>query len=293
MTRYVYSMVRFVPDPTTGEFVNLGAIAGSEETGDWSTRHVQNDRRARLLDPSAPLPAVYDFLDSINGQIEKSEWTFDSPDETDDQSPVMELREEWLAQLYRRSRNVVQLSPPAPIIANSAEEALDLVFENLVNDPGRARFRFMTKRAVFGELGRNYRAAGIPATQIRRHCAIVTPRFSTNVDFVVGANSAVQLAHTYSFGIASQSLLAGQVKAWGWTLRELRDRGAQARAEGFDPVEVAPDVPIEVVYAVPQDARKLPALNEAQRVFEELDIQAYELENADEVARHARALIGA
>jgi hypothetical protein len=294
MTRYIYSMVRFVPDPATGEFVNLGAIAGSEEMGDWSTRHVQNDRRARSLDPDAPLPAVYDFLNDVNELIDRSdEWTFDAPDEQiEDRSPANELREEWLTELYRRCRNVVQLSPPAPIIASSAEEALDLVFDNLVNDPARGRFRFMTKRAVFGELRRSFLAAGIPSTYIRRHCVLATPRFSTTVDFVIGADNAVQLAHTYSFGIASQSHLAGQVKAWGWTLRELRDTGAEARAEGFDPVSVAPNVPIEVVYAVPQDAGKLSALDEARRVFDELDIRAHELDDADEVAEHARALIG-
>ena len=33
--RFVYSLVRFVPDPARGEFVNVGAIAGSEESSDW------------------------------------------------------------------------------------------------------------------------------------------------------------------------------------------------------------------------------------------------------------------
>ena len=38
MGRYVYSLVRCVPDPRTGEFVNVGAIAGDPFTGDWSVR---------------------------------------------------------------------------------------------------------------------------------------------------------------------------------------------------------------------------------------------------------------
>ena len=34
MPRYTYSVIRFVPNPATGEFVNVGVIAGSEELHD-------------------------------------------------------------------------------------------------------------------------------------------------------------------------------------------------------------------------------------------------------------------
>ena len=38
--RYVFSLVRCVPNPRTGEFVNVGAIAGDPESEDWSVRQV-------------------------------------------------------------------------------------------------------------------------------------------------------------------------------------------------------------------------------------------------------------
>ncbi len=44
--RYVYSLVRFVPDPARGEFVNVGAIAGSEDGAEWQIRQVENTVRA-------------------------------------------------------------------------------------------------------------------------------------------------------------------------------------------------------------------------------------------------------
>ena len=48
--RYVYSLVRFVPDPARSEFVNLGAIVGSEEYSEWESRQVENPKRARDID---------------------------------------------------------------------------------------------------------------------------------------------------------------------------------------------------------------------------------------------------
>jgi hypothetical protein len=36
--KYVYSVVRFVPDTFRGEFVNVAVIAGYEETGEWLVR---------------------------------------------------------------------------------------------------------------------------------------------------------------------------------------------------------------------------------------------------------------
>ncbi len=47
---YWMSVVRFVPDPARGEFVNVGAIAGSDETEEWEVRAVANWRRAKLVD---------------------------------------------------------------------------------------------------------------------------------------------------------------------------------------------------------------------------------------------------
>jgi len=54
----VYSLIRYVPDPARGEFVNVGAIAGSEDAGDWQVRQLQNPARARALGGRLTLDAV-------------------------------------------------------------------------------------------------------------------------------------------------------------------------------------------------------------------------------------------
>ena len=66
--RYLYSVVRFVPDPARGEYVNVAAILGSEETGEWDVRQVENLRRAGYNAGFTPLATavrryVAEFLD--------------------------------------------------------------------------------------------------------------------------------------------------------------------------------------------------------------------------------------
>src|SRR5487761_1117631 len=128
--RFVYSLIRFVPDPARGEFVNVGAIVGSEESSEWQSRQVDNLVRARAIDEHKSLDAVWSFLDRIGRQIDdydRSQHTlFDS-------GPA--LSEDWLHQEFIEHRNVVQLSPPAPMVASSADEALDRIFDQMVIDP--------------------------------------------------------------------------------------------------------------------------------------------------------------
>ncbi len=52
---------------------------------------------------------------------------------------------ESLDQLASEMQNLVQLTPPAPVVAVSAEAALDLVFDQLVVDTAGQRYRFKKK----------------------------------------------------------------------------------------------------------------------------------------------------
>ena len=68
--RYLYSLIRFVPDPGAGEFVNVGAIVGAEETGDWQIRFVRNSDRAESIDRhGGRFAAVTEFAAQIEVQL--------------------------------------------------------------------------------------------------------------------------------------------------------------------------------------------------------------------------------
>jgi len=120
--RFVYSLVRFVPDPARGEFVNIGTIAGSEESSEWQWRQIENPVQARAIDDRKSLEAVWAFLDRVGREMDDYERSQVSLFE-----PNVELSEAWLQQLYVAHRNVVQLTPPTPMVAASADEALDRV----------------------------------------------------------------------------------------------------------------------------------------------------------------------
>ena len=155
MTRYFYSLVRCVPSPRTGEFINIAAIAGSEESGEWSIRQIQNESRAKKLCSADDLAVVHGFLASSWEAIDRHDPEALLADEP--------LTLEWLRRLHHDHRNVVQLSEPMPIVGEGVEGALDVVFDHLLIDPVRGRREFITKHRVLAALRDSYGAAEIPA----------------------------------------------------------------------------------------------------------------------------------
>src|SRR2546425_4167650 len=115
--KYSYSLIEFVPSPARGERVNIGAIAGSEESGTWAMRLVSNMKRARALDETGALRGVKDVLAQIEDKLGGR-----SPGAARDMPSA-----EWLRALSDRYSNVVQFTPPTPIRADSPEHAIELI----------------------------------------------------------------------------------------------------------------------------------------------------------------------
>lgn len=115
MRRHLYSIVRVLPHPRTGEFVNVGALAGDPAADDWAVRRVGPGRALAFAGPTA-FCAGMDFLDRLTIEIEQGST----------------LGEEWLQRLHHDHRGVVQLSAPAPMLAMGPGHALDVIFGRLV-----------------------------------------------------------------------------------------------------------------------------------------------------------------
>jgi hypothetical protein len=280
-----------VPDPRTGEFVNVGAIAGDPETGDWSLREVSNQARIRkLAGPVAPavLGAVARFLGRVGNQI-------DDMHESMLTGSADLLSEDWLATLYHDYRNVVQLSTPTPILAEDAEEALNILFSSQVIDPvGEARARIVTKHRVMSDLLNAYRRAQINPQLVRRRVELfVGDRVHTGLDFAVANGTTVQITQGWSFQVEQVDAVAEQVKAWAYALSQLRE-GIDSRVVGADDwvSQVRADVDLEVVVAPPRDEDQRNAYEEAEQVFTQLDASVRSLEEVDEVGRRAAELLG-
>lgn len=118
--RYLWSVVRFVPEPARGEFVNVGVIVGSDATGTWCCRASAANRRAQALDRHGTLPAAQEYLATVQRAIAAS---------------PSDVSEAWLGREHQALNGLIQLSEPIPMAAPSLEDAIARLLESLVDDP--------------------------------------------------------------------------------------------------------------------------------------------------------------
>ena len=285
--KYLYSVIRFVPDPVRGEFVNIGALVGSEESSEWEVRQIENPIRARQMDDQKVLDAAWSFIDEVGRWIDQYHASLESLF-----NAQVELSESWMQQLYDEHRNIVQLSPPAPILAESTEEALERIFDLMVVDPSRRRFPYKKKHAALVAARRSYSRHNVRKGQgLHERVVLLAEPHRECLDFAVTNGRVAQLAHTWSFQVPDQDKLAEQVKAWGWTLHEVRVSGGVVKIGEQARLTVPKDVDIEVVYVPPMSERGSPAWQEARSVFAELGVTALTLEDANKLGERAHELL--
>lgn len=280
------SIIRFVPDPGRGEFINVGAIAGSDETEDWEVQTVSNWKRAKWLDERDVMGAVMDFISVLQARVD-----------TEGTLPAEGFRDRFtlenLKSLSMEMRNVVQLTPPVPVLVQSAAEAIELAFEEMILDPQSRRFNFEKKFRAVSAVKEAYKGQGISA---HRNARIRTGPYDSTCDFVVANGSAVQLVRCWSFQLPDQSELAEQVEAWAWGVRAFR-RGAPASVmlgEGTD-LPVRQDADIGAVYIPPMEGQQnQKAFGVALEAFKDTETRLFGVSATDagEVARRARGLLG-
>jgi Protein of unknown function (DUF3037) len=288
MRRYIYSLIRCVPDPQTGEFLNVGAIAGDPATGDWSMRQVSNESRVRKLAGPAQLEAVHRFLTEVGIQID------DMRAQAEEDAAVSSVGDTWLQALHYDLRNVVQLSEPTPVAADSAEQALDFLFAGQVIDPQlQTRERTITKLRVISDLRDAYRRAAIADQLIElRPELYVGDHVHTLLDIAIVAGQTVQITQGWSFKRTQVDEVPTQVKAWAYAVGLLRAHQEARLISATNQIRhISPDVDVEVVVARPRTAEQVRAYEEAQQVFDQLNASVRDLEDVDAVGRQAAELV--
>lgn len=281
MARYLYSVVRCVPDPRTGEFVNVGAIVGSPETSDWALRQVSSESRVRKMAGVKELEAVHGFLARVGERIDEANESVDAGAEP--------LTSTWLHQLHHDHRNVVQVSAPTPVVASDAESALDVIFDRLIIDPVSQRRDYVGKARVVSALRAAYRRAEIDDALVRpRSELFVGGSLHALLDFAIANGSAVQICQAWSFQRASVEQVTTDVKAWGYAVSRLRD-GEEARLVSAESrvSSISSDVPVEVVVALPKTSEQERAYEESSQVFDELSVAVVALDEVDSVGARA------
>lgn len=275
-----FSLIRFVPDPAKGEFVNIGAIAGDDATGDWELRLVSNLKRAKALDQLGVLAQATAFAAEMQDHIAALE----------ELAPTIErISAEFLKRCSSDMQNIVQLTSPAPVAADSADQALEIIFEQLVFDESPKTFKFEKKHRALGAARKAYKEHCV-VKAVRERAPVKSGVFDGTFDFAVHNGRAVQLAQCWSFQLPNQADLAEQVKSWSWVVHELRKCGGSVRVDGAD-VEIPKNLDIYSVVIPPRTDQLSPAYEEAEVAFEEVGVQRVSPEQADELgARAADAL---
>jgi hypothetical protein len=213
--RYHYSVVRFVPYPVRGEFINVAVIAGSDESGEWGVRRVENPLHAlRLGGDRDRLSAVWRYLDSVEGRITSAS------EAAAQASGAAGMSIAWLEEEYAYHRNLVQLTSPVPVAAKTVQEALNGMFDLFVVDPEKAARH--TRKAAINALRGAFLGTDLPSSYLHERVTAAVGPQQIPIDFAVANGHLVQLAHAWSFGGRRPQTTVQQVKAWSWTVRDLR-----------------------------------------------------------------------
>ncbi len=262
--------------------MNIGAIAGDDATGDWELRLVSSLKRAKALDQRGVLADATAFAAGLQDHIASLE----------ELAPATEqMSTELLGRCSVEMQNIVQLTPPSPVVAHSAEQAIDMVFQQLVQDESPQTFSFEKKHRALGAARTAYKEHGV-AESVKERAAVRSGVFDGTFDFAVHNGHAVQLAQCWSFQLPNQADLAEQVKSWSWVVHELRKSGGLIQLEDKGGVEIPSNLDIYCVVIPPLPDQASPAYDEAEAAFEEVRVKQLSPDQADELGARAAEVLG-
>ena len=279
MPKYQYSIIRFVPSPTRGEFVNLGVIVGNDATDEWTMEVVGKKSRAAKLDDAGILPLV-------STELERLQLRFPGDDEEVPYGNGPEINEAWLADIASQSRNVVQYTSPHPILAADASTALEKLWNLFIVDHVRQKRESLSKHQIRTRYLRSLQQFDLTSDHFKAKAKLSTGHSTTSIDVAVYNGVAKRLTQCWSFQVKDTESVLNEVKAWGWTMRDLRRSGGEIRTSTRK-IAVPKDVELSVVYAPMNDEKTDEFTEEAIDVFSDSEVLATAIQ-LDDLEAHAK-----
>jgi hypothetical protein len=117
--RYWYTLIRWVPNPARGEFVNIGVVTFSDSDADGSGVYQRTSHLARANRLGKTPEDMLSIIERMMGSM----WITDP-----------EARYGVAMQMNHDHRNLIQFTQPLPIVAKSTAAAMDFIFPKLVGD---------------------------------------------------------------------------------------------------------------------------------------------------------------
>ena len=292
--RHVYSIVRFVPNPASGECVNLGLLAGSEDSEEWTLQIVTQRGRARRLGGAEALPGVVSYLERLTQELETYSDAY-ADGQLDLLATRDRLSEGWLANLASQQRGVVQFTAPLPLDVESADDAVDLLWDRMIVEPSSRTFPFKKKHVALGAVRNALRKVNITGDNLWRSTRLDASGFRAPIDFAVHNGAVAYLTQCWSFQLPDKERLLDEVQSWAWAMRSLRTSGGSIAVDESMHAEVSRDVGLAVVYVPPAEPEDEEAFEKAERAFRDSDVRAslvVQFEEASDVAREALTALG-
>lgn len=286
--KYTYTVIRFVPDPFRGEFINIGALVGSDDSLEWQLRLITNPKRARAIDEKGALSHVWDYvINYIGGQIDAFTESIE-----DNKAIEIEVNEAWVNKLWQENQNIVQFSCPSPLQAENVDKALELVFNQFILDqPKSESAQFRTKIPAVAAIRRAYRDIQSISRENLKERVLITGNYHQEYfDFAIVKKEVLQLSHAFSFQLPDKEELSKNVRAWSWTVRDLRNHGGELKTNGHD-IKISKDIDIDVAIIPPKTKNDDRVLKEAKLAFDENEVKWVEIDQAESIANRASDLL--
>lgn len=283
--RYDYWVVRYVPDPIRGEFVNIGVIAGRDQ--DWSMRRVTNLRRASRIGGSAVVtdPFLHRIEDAIQRQLIEVESLMPS-------DLSVTFGKGRLEDLRQRMNNIVQISESRPVVATSSEEAADLAFELMVVDVDH-EVKHRSRTRVVHKLRDAFNLRPELVKHVALHQIASVGAQETAIDFAVQNRTVRQMSQVWAFDVRDTRNLQTQIRAWNYLVGLLRDDGGVLKSRGGRIGATIPaQVDINAVYSPPTSEQGEVQLRIALEGWRRLGVDAVPSSESEAVVEEAERLVG-
>ncbi len=262
--RYMYWTLRYLPDAVRGEFVNIGLIAG-RDGADWAIRSVSSFNRTSRL--GGDLSVARRWITSLKQDVNHS-------DVGQLAYAGIGMNEQRLERMRALHNNSVQLSDPLPVIANSAREAVDLLFERLVVEPEPRSRSNSYQRAV--ENLRNAYGTYRADLNLMHKVKVQSGRQAMDFDFALQGQQIEQLSRVWAFDLKDLDTQIEKIQAWGFRIEELRAHGGDI-FETDRVIHVEPDVPVKVLYVPPKTSSANESLEVARDAWDRINARVFPL----------------
>ncbi len=288
MKPHEYSMIRCYPTPSTGECLNLGALVGNTDSGEWAVRLLKDQGRVARFVGAGALSACLAVVAELNEALADNEDALENGADST-------LNSDWLNNLVADHNNLIRFSAPSSVMAETLEEAVERVFQFRIKEPRR-------REPAEGWLTRNT----LKAAQ-REALSLVSPTLvhegaelfvgasvSSKLDFAIGNGSGLLLTHGWSFLVGGVEEVGTQVKAWAYAIERLRNREmAQLMWTDGATATVPHDIQLAVLVSNAQTLEQRTAREESLQVLSEIHAEVIPYGDEQIIAEMAGKLVPA